>query len=387
MPVALNDIFNENYHADKVIERQLKLHKKWGSRDRKVFAESIYSIVRHWRKYLTQLGLTWSDTTTEKVPEELFLKVLYLELQAKDIDWPQWLKLPNVHNFRPCTELCERESIPDWIDELGRMQFAENWPEVIHQLNQQAHIYLRVNTLKTDAQKLMLSLQEDGVEAEAVNDQTIRLTKRANVFRTQAFKLGLFEVQDYGSQKIAEFLNPQAKDRVWDACAGAGGKTLHMACLMGNKGKIIASDIHEWKLNELKKRAKRNSIDVIEARVVDGKLIKRMQNKFDKLLLDVPCSGLGVLRRNPDTKWKMSLDRIAELGELQEEILSKYSTTVKPGGEMVYATCSFLDSENIDQVSLFLSNNKDWELVSAKSILPSELDSDAFFMAKMLKKL
>ncbi|MCH2533029.1 MAG: class I SAM-dependent methyltransferase [Bdellovibrionales bacterium] len=381
MPVALNDIFNEKYHADKVIERQLKLHKKWGSRDRKIFAETIYSIVRNWRRYVVMAGLQWSDEQDINLTEELIYKILFIEFKAQELLWPNWLKEPTVHP--KSLDFADQQSIPDWLNQLGEQQFGPKWSELITGLNQQAKIYLRANTLKVTAAELVKTLFEEGVEAHVVGAHAVCLNQRANVFRTKAFKLGLFEVQDYGSQMIAEFVDPQSKERIWDACAGAGGKALAMACMMENKGKIIASDIHEWKLKELKKRAKRNSIDVIETRVIDSKMIKRMQGKIDKLLLDVPCSGLGVLRRNPDTKWKMTPQRISELQELQKDILEKYSVTVKPEGSMVYATCSFLESENMQQVQGFLEQNADWKLESSKSILPQDYDCDAFFMAKL----
>lgn len=383
MPVALNDIFNQKFHADKVIERQLKLHKKWGSRDRKIFAETIYSIVRNWRKYYVMSGLTWRDFNESEVSEDLIYKVLYLEFQSQGLIWPNWVTEPNITDVP--LGFKDKESIPDWLNELGEKQFGNVWPQVMSSLNKQANIYLRANTLKNSAADLAKTLHEEDIEAHVKDGNCVQLSRRANVFRTKAFKSGLFEVQDYGSQKIAEFLQPKPKDRVWDACAGAGGKSLSIAAIMENKGKIIASDIHEWKLRELKKRAKRNSVDVIETRLIDSKIIKRMQGKIDKLLLDVPCSGLGVLRRNPDTKWKMSLERITELLKLQQEILEKYSVTVKPGGIMVYATCSFLESENLDQVKFFVKKHPEWQIETYKHILPQDYDCDAFFMAKLVR--
>lgn len=381
MPVALNDIFNEKYHADKVIERQLKLHKKWGSRDRKVFAETIYSIVRNWRKYLVMAGLKWSDQQEFELTEELLYKILFIEFKDQELLWPNWLKEPVIHP--KSLDFADQQSIPDWLNQLGEEQFGPQWSELMTSLNQQANIYLRANSLKVTATELVKALFEEGIESHAVGAYAVCLKQRANVFRTKAFKQGLFEVQDFGSQMIAEYVDPQPKQRVWDACAGAGGKALAMACMMENKGKIIASDIHEWKLRELKKRAKRNSVDVIETRLIEPKMIKRMQGKIDKLLLDVPCSGLGVLRRNPDTKWKMTLERISELHDIQKDILEKYSVTVKPEGTMIYATCSFLDSENIKQVESFIEQNPNWTLESSKSILPQDYDCDAFFMAKL----
>jgi len=175
--------------------------------------------------------------------------------------------------------------------------------------------------------------------------------------------------------------------RVVDACAGGGGKTLHLAALMKNKGRIIAMDTEDWKLDELKKRARRaGASDIIETRVIDSsKVIKRLENSADQLLLDVPCSGLGVLRRNPDAKWKLSADFIEKVKIQQLEILSQYSSMLKPGGVLVYSTCSIFPSENEKQVESFLqSEGGKFDLLEQKTLLPSA-GFDGFFMARMKK--
>jgi 16S rRNA (cytosine967-C5)-methyltransferase len=162
----------------------------------------------------------------------------------------------------------------------------------------------------------------------------LRLKQRANLFGTDSYKAGLFEVQDAASQLIAPFLQPEPGMRVIDACAGGGGKALHLAAIMRNKGRILALDVHAWKLAELRKRASRAGVDIIEAREIEGsKTVKRLAQKAERVLLDVPCSGLGVLRRNPDAKWKLSDAEIDRLTALQAEILESYSRMVVPGGK------------------------------------------------------
>jgi 16S rRNA (cytosine967-C5)-methyltransferase len=175
--------------------------------------------------------------------------------------------------------------------------------------------------------------------------------------------------------------------RVIDACAGGGGKTLHLAALTQNKGKIVAMDTEGWKLEELMKRAKRAGASNIETRVIDSaKVIKRLEGTADRLLLDVPCSGLGVIRRNPDAKWKLSLEFVEKVKTLQQKILTEYSTMVKPGGKMVYSTCSLLPSENEKQVEQFLEGNgKTFTLITSKTILPSQ-GFDGFFMALLQRQ-
>ncbi|HWA34975.1 MAG TPA: methyltransferase domain-containing protein, partial [Cyclobacteriaceae bacterium] len=213
------------------------------------------------------------------------------------------------------------------------------------------------------------------------------LEERQNIFTRQQFRDGLFEVQDAGSQLIAPFLKPEPGMRVVDACAGGGGKTLHLAALMQNKGRIIAMDIEAWKLDELKKRARRaGASNNIETRLIDSsKVIKRLENSADRLLIDVPCSGLGVLRRNPDAKWKLTPEFIEQVKITQQEILTNYSTMVKTGGLMVYSTCSILPEENEEQVKKFLAAHPDkFELQDQHMVWPSE-GFDGFFMARMKK--
>jgi 16S rRNA (cytosine967-C5)-methyltransferase len=216
------------------------------------------------------------------------------------------------------------------------------------------------------------------------------LKERANVFQTDAFKNGHFEVQDASSQLVAEFLDVEPGMRVVDACAGAGGKALHLASLMENKGQIIALDIYGNKLNELKRRAKRNGAFNIETRAIEStKVIKKLYDKADRVLIDAPCSGLGVLKRNPDAKWKLQPEFIEDIKKTQQEILQQYSRIVKSGGKLVYATCSILPSENRKQVDLFLTSEhgKDFTFVKENNIFAHKSGFDGFYMALLEKKI
>jgi 16S rRNA (cytosine967-C5)-methyltransferase len=249
---------------------------------------------------------------------------------------------------------------------------------------------LRTNTLKTNRIALQKQLLEEGVESEPIGDDlALRLLKRQNVFTTKAFRAGMFEVQDYSSQLVAQLLAPTPGMRVVDACAGAGGKALHISALMQGKGSLIALDTVEWKLAELRKRASRGGAPNIETRVIESKkVVKRLYDSADRLLLDVPCSGLGILRRNPDAKWKLKPAAIEELRGIQQEILQSYSPILKPGGRMVYATCSILPSENQDQVTAFLKSPAgiDFRLLEEKRILPQDQGFDGFYMALLEKQ-
>ena len=248
---------------------------------------------------------------------------------------------------------------------------------------------MRANTLRTTRQQLERSLNENEIETrvDANYKDALILKERKNVFRTDAFKSGFFEVQDASSQLVAEFLEVKPGMRVVDTCAGAGGKTLHLAALMENKGQIIAMDIYAGKLKELKRRAKRAGAHNITPRVIESsKTIKKLKESADRVLIDAPCSGLGVLKRNPDAKWKLQPEFIENIKKTQAEILESYSRIVKKGGKMVYATCSILPSENEEQVAKFLKNNSDFTKVKENKVLPSKSGYDGFYMALLEKK-
>lgn len=387
---ALKDTFGENqYYADKVIERRFKSNKKWGSRDRKFFAESFYQIVRYWRKYIELAGFPWKDETQLSVKK--FIPVFSawaLEVYGELPPWDEFStvdvdKLKNNQNYLTKPESIE--AYPNWIYSLGEKIFTNDWPQLAHALNQPAELFLRANQLKTTAEKLQQQLIDEGLDIECVEGDALRVCERQNVFILPSFQTGLFEVQDFGSQKIAPFLQVKPGMRVLDVCAGAGGKTLHLAALMKNKGKIIATDIYEWKLRELKKRAARAGVDIIERKVVSNQLIKRWKGTMDRLLMDVPCSGFGVFKRNPDTKWKLTPERIDELVQIQAEIFDGYSRVVKPGGKLVYSTCSLLPQENEKQVENFLASHPEWQLEDEQTLSPVEQSQDGFYMARLVK--
>jgi 16S rRNA (cytosine967-C5)-methyltransferase len=281
-----------------------------------------------------------------------------------------------------------RESIPDWLDALGERELGPKWDAEMKALNNQADLVVRANTLKITRNSLMRLLDDEHIEATPLPDVTngIVMHKRINLFSTRFIKDGLLEVQDAASQLVAEYLEVEPGMRVIDACAGAGGKSLHIAALMQNKGRLISMDIEQFKLDELKKRARRAGVGNIETRVIDSsKVIKRLHETADRLLLDVPCSGLGVLRRNPDAKWKLGLDFIISVRKTQQEILQNYSVMLKPGGKMVYATCSILPSEDENQVQTFLAANPSYTLERQERISVAETGFDGFYMALLSK--
>jgi len=231
---------------------------------------------------------------------------------------------------------------------------------------------------------------------EKIKTQTIAkypdalvLDERANVFSTESFQRGWFEVQDAASQAVAPFTQVAPGMRVIDACAGAGGKALHLAAMMGNKGQLIALDIHNYKLRELKRRAKRAGAHNIETRHIDNnKVIKKLHGSSDRVLLDAPCSGLGVLRRNPDAKWKLNPDFIDRVVAEQQQILTQYAHMVKPGGKLIYVTCSILPQENEEQIAAFKTTaiGKEYTLEKEQHLWPAANGFDGFYMARLVRK-
>lgn len=387
---SLNFIFNEGEYADKIVAKALKKDLRWGAKDRKFVAETIYEIVR-WKRLYAEIA----DVKEPYSREDLWrMFAVWAVLRGYPIpDWNQLEGTPNRRIKGRFEELSKirkfRESIPDWMDELGVKELGEaTWSKEISAQNEQAKVILRVNTLKTTKEKLRAILMDLDIETEFIKEypQALVLKERANVFMTDAFKEGLFEVQDASSQMVAEMLDVEPGMRVIDTCAGAGGKTLHIANLMENKGQLIAMDLYESKLKQLKIRAKRNGVFNIEYRIIEStKTIKKLHEKADRVLIDAPCSGLGVLKRNPDAKWKLQPEFIDNIKQIQADILERYSKMLKPGGKMVYATCSVLPSENENQVALFLKNNPDFKLVKQKKVLAHQSGFDGFYMAQMVK--
>ncbi|MGG6231287.1 RsmB/NOP family class I SAM-dependent RNA methyltransferase [Tenacibaculum sp. SDUM215027] len=390
---SLRDIFNEGVYADKAVEKALKRDKRWGARDRKFVAETIYDIVRWQRLY--------AEIANVKVPyarPDLWrLFVVWCVLRGIKLpDWNQIEPTPTRRIKGKFDELSKirkfRESIPDWIDEIGVQELGEEvWTKEIAALNKKAEVILRTNTLNVTKEHLQKDLKTEGIDTEFIKgyDDALRLVERANVFKTEAFHKGFFEVQDASSQLVAAYLDVEPGMKVVDTCAGAGGKTLHIASLMKNKGQIIAMDIYESKLKKLKVRARRNGAHNIDTRVIDStKVIKKLQGKADRVLIDAPCSGLGVIRRNPDSKWKLQPEFLDKIRGTQQEVLQQYSKMVKPGGRMVYATCSVLPSENQQQVEFFLASDagKDFKFVKDEKVLSHKSGYDGFYMALLERK-
>jgi len=384
---AFSEALAEDKYADKVLERVLKSNKKWGGRDRSFVSETFYEIIRWKRNYEYFIG---KPLDKDSIYEVILAYLLNNKMEFQMYDEFHGISVSKLKDKikKDFPTKAIKYSIPDWMQTRLEKELPDRWEKEIRALNVKADPILRVNTLKTTKEKLINQLKEDHVEVEAINGykDALRMTFKKNAFRTQAFQDGLFEMQDASSQKVVEAVDVQPGMKVIDACAGAGGKTLHLAARMENKGSIIALDIFDWKLQELKRRARRAGVHTITTRVIeDTKVIKRLANSADRVLIDAPCSGLGVLRRNPDAKWKLQEEFIGRMIHTQKEILQSYSRMVKVDGILVYVTCSILPSENELQVKEFITKNPNFVLLYKENIFPSDSGFDGFFIAKMKK--
>lgn len=383
---AIKLIFNEGEYADKVVQKALKRDARWGARDRKFVAETIYEMVR-WKRLYNEIAGTKSHYSTENVWKNF--QVFAILKGYKLPDWNQLQGVPERRIKGKFDELQKirvfKESIPDWLDELAVKELGEkHWSKEITALNMQAEVILRTNTLRTNKASLRKKLADEGIATVFIDGypDALKLVERANVFRTDCFKDGLFEVQDASSQLVAAYLDVKPGMKVIDTCAGAGGKTLHLAALMENKGNIIATDIYESKLKKLKIRTRRAGVHNVTTKVLDStKVMKKMKGTADRVLIDAPCSGIGVLKRNPDSKWKLEPEFVENIIKTQAEILENYSKLVKVGGKLVYATCSILPSENENQVKAFLKNNPNFTIIKDHKVSPFKTGYDGFYMA------
>ncbi len=283
-------------------------------------------------------------------------------------------------------------SMPKWIvEELMKNNEIKKVEEICKNSNIKPKITIRVNSLKINKQELIKKLKEKGIECnesqEKVDDFLI-LEKIKNIENIDEFKKGYFTIQDISAGQTARILNPQPGELVLDACSAPGGKTTYMAELMKNKGKIEAWDIHEHRTKLVEKNAQRLGIDIIETKVKDASLYdESLKEKFDKILLDVPCLGVGVIKRKPDIKWKRKPEDIKNITEIQKKILDNCSKYLKKNGVMVYSTCSILKDENEKVVNEFLKENSEYYIKSeeTRNILPNQ-EEDGFFICKIYRK-
>jgi 16S rRNA (cytosine967-C5)-methyltransferase len=296
-----------------------------------------------------------------------------------------------VERARAALPLAVRASLPPWLCErlvqVGGEALALTSTTAPPQT-------LRVNTLKATREDVVAALGHDGIDVVPCDDvaTALVLTRRRNVFRTRAFREGWFEVQDEGSQRVAALARARPGQRVVDGCAGAGGKTLAMAAAMQNKGTLIAFDVHGGRLRALRERCARAGVDNVRVHDLDEapRAHKRLREGCDVVLVDAPCSGTGVLRRNPDTGWGLIPDDVTRLCATQAMLLRRNAELVKPGGRLVYATCSVLPEENRAVVDAFLAEDDRFALLAPSEELvlwPTPGGPDGFYAAALTRRV
>jgi 16S rRNA (cytosine967-C5)-methyltransferase len=374
---------------ERVVEGVLRAHPKWGSRDRRFFAGQVYEMVK-WRRWFGWLAGVEADGPWGMCDCWRMWAVCWLEGGGEEAvlgDFPEIAGVTRLfveERKALAVPAAVRASFPDWLYAVGEAELGLAWPGMVAALNGRASIFLRANALRTDAVKLVEILGKEGLVVVPVGGKALRLERRAVLAGSAAFRAGLFEVQDAGSQRVVPMLRAGPGMLVIDACAGGGGKSLQLAAAMRNEGRIIAQDVRAEALGRLRERAVRAGAGIIRTELVDSEdVVRRRAGTADRLLLDVPCSGLGVLRRQPDARWRLTLEELDRLCRLQAELLRKASVMLKPGGLMVYATCSVLPRENEWQVESFLREAAGrWELEESCHFLPCD-EGDGFFAARM----
>lgn len=373
----LDSLLTVRAPADQIIFRYFRQHKEMGSRDRGLVAEAVYGCLRHKRLY---------EALTEKItnctlPQRLLAGYLLL---SKGLSGRALERLEAIPNAMALAEAARgqdvatlapavRLSLPDATYEMlaTRLDSAAI-EQLMTAMNQPAGVDLRVNALKISREALQLRLGGEGIVLDLTpySPDGLRHAARTPLFQRQEFKDGLFEIQDEGSQLISLLVDPRPRDSVVDFCAGGGGKSLHMAAMMRNKGSIYALDVHDRRLEELSKRRRRAGADNIRLHTLTSETdpwLASLHGQANRVLVDAPCSGSGTWRRNPDLKWRdWDLDA---LNKTQTAVLAAAAELVKPGGRLVYATCSLFRCENHDIARFFLGSHADFGLVPAGECL------------------
>ncbi len=385
---GLKNVFAGRQKSDKVLEHIFYSHKWWTPSQRAFARNVFYYYIQHWR-------LLWHLIETEPNFQTSDMHRAYgamciLEGQPLPKD-KVFFKLDAQKILDEYRRIKSNPAIfhswPDWLaEEILKNIPAKEQFETLAALGSRPPVFIRTNTLKGGPRALQEALAKEGIVAKLVenNPQALEIESGEKLFRSEPFQTGLFEVQDINSQAVATFCNPKPGSRVADVCAGAGGKTLHLAALMQNKGRIWVSEIKKYKMDELRRRSARAGISIVEPHLSpDGKDIKRQHGKFDIVLVDAPCSGTGVVRRNPDIKWHIRPEGLAETIGTQQEILTKYSPLCKVGGELIFAVCSLFPQEGSEAIRQFISSNPNWSITEEKHLPVKRNGGDGFYMVKL----
>lgn len=376
--MALATVLGPHGPADAKLSAYFRDNPKLGVKDRAFIAESVYQVLR--RKRLLEYLADGADARRLLLAAQLRLQGVSLRdlgplLNKQQTEWAHAIKAKSTDNLPPAVQA----DLPDWLWERLVAQYGEEQALTLaRSLHAAAPLDLRVNAVKANREEVLQQFATDRIEATPTrySPHGIRLQSKVTLNRQPMFMDGKIEVQDEGSQLLAQLVAPRRGEMVADFCAGAGGKSLALGALMRNTGRLYAFDVSEKRLHNLGQRLKRSGLSNLHSQVIaserDSKL-KRLIGKFDRVLVDAPCSGLGTLRRNPDLKWSQTPQDVAELTVKQASILDSAARLVKNGGRLVYATCSLLQEENEAIVEAFLAAHPEFQLVPATEILAQQI--------------
>jgi 16S rRNA (cytosine967-C5)-methyltransferase len=374
----LGDVLTFSAPADSLVSGHFRRNPKLGREQRAFMADSIFGVLRHLRT------LQW---ITHYPPGSRILLLVWL-IKFSGM---------SVRELEPAMKKNERETLadlkaadpaapslaiaaewPDWVVETLQAQHSDE--EILalgRAMQNPAPLDLRVNTIKSSRDGVIATLAELGVEAAPTpySATGIRIKGHPDLARLALFKSGAIEVQDEGSQLIAALMGARRGEMVADLCAGAGGKTLALGAAMASSGRLYAFDVHDKRLANLQQRLKRSGLSNVTPQLISSEhdtRLKRLAGKLDRVLVDAPCSGLGTVRRNPDLKYRQSLESVAELNKKQASLIRAAAKLLKPGGRLVYATCSLLPAENQDIVRGFLAEHSDFSILPAGEVLAAQ---------------
>ena len=412
----LQDIIFKGSYADIALNRGLEKTQP-NQQDRALVTELVYGVVRRQRTLDAIIDQFAKKKSHQQVPDILLVLRLGIyqlgymsaipesaavNTSVELIKQTKYSQLSGLVNailrayirskdlFDPSNQsLGIRYSFPDWLIEFFLEQFGQLETEQLCKwFNQIPSLDIRINPLKTSRLEMQQILEKEGISSQVLpqTEQGLRLIgTHGSIINLPGYQEGLWSVQDASSQQVAHFLDPQPGDVIIDACAAPGGKTTHIAELLNNQGQILAIDPKASRLRKLSENAKRLELENIKIMEGDSRLLDQFNNSCDRLLLDVPCSGLGTLHRNLDLRWRISPEKIEQLLKLQKEIFYTCQQWVKPNGIIVYSTCTLNPRENQSMIDNFLKDHSNYSLVESIQLYPQRDDSDGFFMAKLRK--
>ena len=408
-----------NIALDEALKQARKTSKDIDSRDIGFISEIVYGTIS-WRLTIDEIIKKYSNVRIKKISPWILnilrmsiYQILFLDKVPKSAAVNEGVNLAKRYGHKASSNfvnavlrkvekkdyeefftikedierISKTTSMPVWlVEELAKQNTIPKVEEICQSSNLKPKLCIRINTLKTNKQTLIKELEKENIKVEdGDRENFLVLEGTRSVEGLKCFQEGGFTIQDEAAGLIPMILEPQSNEKVLDACSSPGGKTTYIAELMNNQGEIKAWDLHEHRVKLVKKAADRLGITIIETEVRDATIYEeKYLNYFDKILLDVPCLGLGVLKRKPDIKWKRKKEDIKGITKIQEEILENCAKYLKVGGEIVYSTCSILKEENEEIIHDFVKNNKNFEIEKKLQIYQNE-KTDGFFICKMRK--